>query len=72
MSKQKTEKTNNTKYSYPEIQVRFRNVKPNIRKQIGAIAKLEGYDTVNDFLKIELSKIRDNYAKKYPQILNID
>jgi hypothetical protein len=72
MAKKDTDKKNEIKYSYPEIAVRFRNVKPNIRKQIGAIAKLEGFDNTNDFLKIELTKIRDTYAKKYPQILNLD
>lgn len=70
MAKEKTS-DKEVKYGYPEILVRFRNVKPNIKKQIGVIAKKLGYDTTNDFLKVELSQIRDKYGKQFPEIYNI-
>lgn len=53
----------------PEI--RTRNIKPNVKKQLKAAAVKEGYDCFNDFMRIEITKIRDKYLLKYPELKTV-
>lgn len=55
--------------SYDEIRVR--NIKPNVKKQLKAAAVKEGYDCFNDFMRVEITKIRDKYLLKYPELKSV-
>lgn len=55
--------------SYAEI--RTRNIKPNVKKQLKAAAVKEGYDCFNDFMRVELTKTRDKFLLKYPELKSI-
>lgn len=52
--------------NYPEI--RIRNVKPNLKKDLKIISVKEGHECFNDFMRAELVHIRDKYFKKYPEL----
>jgi len=62
-------KNEKIKSEYPEI--RTRNIKPNVKKQLKAAAVKEGYDCFNDFMRIEITQIRDKYLLKYPELKSI-
>jgi len=62
-------KNEEIKSGHPEI--RTRNIKPNVKKQLKAAAVKEGYDCFNDFMRIEITKIRDKYLLKYPELKSI-
>lgn len=57
------------KRSFPEI--RIRGVSAILIIELENIAKNKGYSTLNEFMKIELRKIRDNVPERFRKDHNL-